>query len=675
MELPLILFIAKCLRMNLFMRKTNLIALICLYIFNVNSGYTQIVADTFGITITSGGYNPPINNSVLVSGPTSIRNFFKFKPNELAAKGIVPGVTIYGIALHKNNSAALIPGAIGTLDLKMRSGAMDTALSASWSTYSVNYFYNNYLGGGFATFTQYSVPNSLPFPSNPSWIPMMLDAPFVYTGGCLDYWSDWESPLTQPLTSLATYSAQNISSGISIISMASTGLIVSAGRPTAVIYHSTNPSPCNGTPIGGNVTGNSMVCPNTDFTLFLFNPSAGPGISYQWQSSNLSPVSWSNISGATNPSYTTSTASPKMYRCNVTCTNSAITTPSTSFTVNPVAFHIDSISKNIAADSVTFTPNTNLPISNPNYAVWHFGNGDTAVGYPVTYHYTTDGTYTVQLVAAGDCGYDTAYTTVTIGCTGSPSFQNVISANDNQICPGQSVTLSMNNNPPANYSLQWQYMGSFGVFYPITGATGTTVNVSPAGNTIYRNKATCNISGNFKLSNEDTVYVTPAPVVTGIQAINTSGNNWQFNATGVQNAQTYLWDFGDGNTSNAVSPSHHYPNAGNYTVTLIVTNTTNGCTDTVTATVNVVTGIDETEKTTGLRIYPNPASSTITVAYQEPGRLEIMDVTGRVQQIIILPAGQKTVSADVSALAPGIYTYKLLVGQQMQGIGKFSIIR
>jgi hypothetical protein len=110
-------------------------------------------------------------------------------------------------------------------------------------------------------------------------------------------------------------------------------------------------------------------------------------------------------------------------------------------------------------------------------------------------------------------------------------------------------------------------------------------------------------------------------------------------------------------------------------VTLIVTNTTNGCTDTVTATVNVVTGIDETEKTTGLRIYPNPASSTITVAYQEPGRLEIMDVTGRVQQIIILPAGQKTVSADVSALAPDIYTYKLLVGQQMQGIGKFSIIR
>src|SRR5690606_25936349 len=217
-----------------------------------------------------------------------------------------------------------------------------------------------------------------------------------------------------------------------------------------------NPSPCNGTPIGGNVTGNSMVCPNTDFTLFLFNPSAGPGISYQWQSSNLSPVSWSNISGATNPSYTTSTASPKMYRCNVTCTNSAITTPSTSFTVNPVAFHIDSISKNIAADSVTFTPNTNLPMSNPNYAVWPFGNGDTAVGYPGTYHYSTEGTDTGQYVSAGDFGYVTAYPSVTIGCTWSLSFLNGSIATDTRIRPRQSVTFSMNIGPPSIYSLQWQ---------------------------------------------------------------------------------------------------------------------------------------------------------------------------------------------------------------------------
>ena len=39
---------------------------------------------------------------------------------------------------------------------------------------------------------------------------------------------------------------------------------------------------------------------------------------------------------------------------------------------------------------------------------------------------------------------------------------------------------------------------------------------------------------------------------------------------------TYLWDFGDGNSSTAVSPSHVYGSAGTYTVKLTVTG--GGCT-------------------------------------------------------------------------------------------------
>ena len=45
----------------------------------------------------------------------------------------------------------------------------------------------------------------------------------------------------------------------------------------------------------------------------------------------------------------------------------------------------------------------------------------------------------------------------------------------------------------------------------------------------------------------------------------------QFNNTS-QNAISYFWDFGDGNTSNAVSPSHTYSSPGSYHVTLIATN-------------------------------------------------------------------------------------------------------
>ncbi|MDR2835687.1 MAG: T9SS type A sorting domain-containing protein [Bacteroidales bacterium] len=39
-----------------------------------------------------------------------------------------------------------------------------------------------------------------------------------------------------------------------------------------------------------------------------------------------------------------------------------------------------------------------------------------------------------------------------------------------------------------------------------------------------------------------------------------------------QNYSSYLWDFGDGNTSTEINPQHFYNNSGNYSVTLSVTN-------------------------------------------------------------------------------------------------------
>ncbi len=45
-------------------------------------------------------------------------------------------------------------------------------------------------------------------------------------------------------------------------------------------------------------------------------------------------------------------------------------------------------------------------------------------------------------------------------------------------------------------------------------------------------------------------------------------------------ASTYLWDFGDGNTSTLANPSHLYSTVGTYNVTLIITNAS-GCTNTL----------------------------------------------------------------------------------------------
>ncbi|MCB9447412.1 MAG: gliding motility-associated C-terminal domain-containing protein [Flavobacteriales bacterium] len=44
----------------------------------------------------------------------------------------------------------------------------------------------------------------------------------------------------------------------------------------------------------------------------------------------------------------------------------------------------------------------------------------------------------------------------------------------------------------------------------------------------------------------------------------------------------YAWDFGDGSTSSQNSPAHNYTSPGNYDVTLVVTNGSSGCSDSLT---------------------------------------------------------------------------------------------
>ena len=78
-------------------------------------------------------------------------------------------------------------------------------------------------------------------------------------------------------------------------------------------------SACTGTPDPGNtISSASTVCPTTPFNLSFSNSVAGSGITYQWQSS-LDNSSWSDIAGATNPTYSTTHSVSTYYRCAVTC--------------------------------------------------------------------------------------------------------------------------------------------------------------------------------------------------------------------------------------------------------------------------------------------------------------------------------------------------------------------
>lgn len=78
---------------------------------------------------------------------------------------------------------------------------------------------------------------------------------------------------------------------------------------------------CSGTPAPGNTVSSAPLgaCPGVNFTLSLQNTTSGTGVTYQWQSASAAAGPWTNITGATASTYTTSQTVATYYRCNVTC--------------------------------------------------------------------------------------------------------------------------------------------------------------------------------------------------------------------------------------------------------------------------------------------------------------------------------------------------------------------
>jgi len=120
-------------------------------------------------------------------------------------------------------------------------------------------------------------------------------------------------------------------------------------------------------------------------------------------------------------------------------------------------------------------------------------------------------------------------------------------------------------------------------------------------NTIYNSQNDWNLTINNPLANFS--YSTNGNIVT---FTNTSSSN-------MNNPLNYFWDFGDGNTSVLVNPSHTYTSIGIYSVNLIVTD----CifSDTASFTVPLgTTGIHENE-IYQIQIYPNPTNSYLNFDY------------------------------------------------------------
>jgi PKD repeat protein len=161
-----------------------------------------------------------------------------------------------------------------------------------------------------------------------------------------------------------------------------------------------------------------------------------------------------------------------------------------------------------------------------------------------------------------------------------------------------------------------------------------------------------------------TDFATESISVTDIPAsfFNFNQNNNVISFTNSSSgANSYFWDFGDGNTSTQNAPTHTYSALGTYTVRLISTNGCGSDTSTRSVTIDKLTSLEDI---TGVevKLYPNPTSDN---AYVDFGRtlngeavIRVTDASGKLvlEQIVNDVAGS---DLNVSDFAAGIYQVEI----------------
>lgn len=121
-------------------------------------------------------------------------------------------------------------------------------------------------------------------------------------------------------------------------------------------------------------------------------------------------------------------------------------------------------------------------------------------------------------------------------------------------------------------------------------------------------------------------------------------------------ALSWLWDFGDGESSTLQNPSHTYTSVGNYDVTLYIENNILSWNE-ITKTVNAETLSVDTSEHLSFSYYPNPTSDVLQLSFQDSHdtiSVSMYNVAGQlVKQKHFSDTSHMTL--NIETLAPSIY--------------------
>lgn len=249
--------------------------------------------------------------------------------------------------------------------------------------------------------------------------------------------------------------------------------------------------------------------------------------------------------------------------------------PVTSYTVNDNT-------QCLAGNSFAFTDGSSIPLGTITSYAWDFGDGGTSSSASPTHSYASAGGYSAKLVLTSAKGCKDSLTqSMTVYSMPVPSF----TVNDNQQCLNPSNNFAFTNTTSGvGNTYLWNFKD---------GSTSAATSPSKT----YASYGSYNVSLRVTDSNGcidstlQAVTVDPKPTpgfTVNIPAQCLNGNSFAFTNTSTIGSGTmsYAWDFGDGTTSNAVSPTKTYGLSGVYVVKLVATSN-NGCADSTTTSVTV----------------------------------------------------------------------------------------
>jgi len=295
-------------------------------------------------------------------------------------------------------------------------------------------------------------------------------------------------------------------------------------------------------------------------------------------------------------------------------------------------------------NNVNFTDNsTGLP----NAWTWTFSpttvtyiNGTDANSQNPQVEFNQTGNYSVTLYVENINGNDTK------------TINNYITVNELSVVPTGTGAEACYGTPETMTAV-----GTNIKWYNSTQTTVLSNGNSYTPSNLPVNTYTYYITQNTNGCESDFVPVTYIVNETAIANFTYIENGLSVDFTNTsQNANTYLWDFGDSNTSTDENPTHVYSIAGNYTVQLTANNS-NDCNDIKITDIDVVTGVSDLVYGE-YKIYPNPTNGIVNINFKSeiPNSLILLDFTGK--QIIEVKNLNKNNSFDFSTYTAGIYLLK-----------------